>query len=120
MPWYLPITILPGIALLILSSVHLITSLNDEISKLHKENYKLIIAKKIEQLKKLIIALISLYISAFLMVLSGLLASIDVIDVKISKTLLVIGVLALFIGLLVLLIYTLKSYKIRIESLNKS
>ena len=120
MPWYLPITILPGIALLLLSTTNLITALNDEISKLNyeKELYKSIIIKKLKQLKLLIVATIGLYISAFLMVFSGLLMAIEFnLRVNLPKAVLLVGVLALFIAIVLLLVYTIRSYKIRLAHL---
>ncbi len=120
MPWYLPITILPGIALIILSTTNLLTALNDEISKLNlkKEFYKLIINKKLGQLKLLIITITSLYISAFLMVLSGLLIAIEFsLKLYLPKIVLLIGVLVLFIAIILLLVYTIRSYKIRLAHL---
>jgi len=120
MPWYLPITILPGIALLILSTTNLITALNDEISilNLKKEIYKNIISKKLNQLKLLIIIIFSLYIATFLMVLSGLLMAIDFeLSLNLPKIILLIGILALFVAIVLLLIYTMRSYKIRLSHL---
>jgi len=120
MPWYLPITILPGIALLILSTTNVLTALNDEISELNlkKEFYKLIINKKLGQLKLLIITIIGLYISAFLMVLSGLLIAAEFnLTVNLPKVVLLTGVLVLFVAIILLLVFTVKSYKIRIAHL---
>jgi len=120
MPWYLPITILPGIALLILSTTNLITVLNDEISKLNlkKDFYKSVIKKKINQLKLLIIIILGLYISTFLMVLSGLLTAIEFnLSLNLPKIILLIGVLVLFVAIVLLIVYTIRSYKIRLYHL---
>jgi len=120
MPWYLPITILPGIALLILSTTNVLTALNNEISKLNlkKELYKPIINKKLKQLKLLIITLTGFYISTFLMVLSGLLMAVEFnLTINLPKLVLLIGILALFFAIVLLLVFTIKSYKIRIAHL---
>jgi len=120
MPWYLPITILPGIALLILSTTNLLTALNDEISVLNlkKELYKSVISKKLGQLKLLILTIIGLYISAFLMVLSGLLIAVEFnLTVNLPKIVLLVGVLALFVAIVLILVYTIRSYKIRLVHL---
>lgn len=72
--WYLPITILPGIGLLIISTCNLVVSLNDEMEELLKEavNFEQLIDKKLEQMRLLTLSLAGFYISTALMVLSGL------------------------------------------------
>ncbi len=40
MQWILPLTVLPGIALIILSTSNLVISLNNEITQLNKEKDK--------------------------------------------------------------------------------
>jgi len=61
--------------------------------------------------------MIGLYISAFLMVFSGLLMGIKFNLVNLPKVVLLVGVLALFTAIVLLLIYTIKSYKIRLVHL---
>jgi hypothetical protein len=55
MQWIIPITVLPGIALIILSTSGLVISLNEEIIQLNRERdkYGYIIELKIVQLKRL-------------------------------------------------------------------
>ena len=71
--WYLPITILPGIGLLILSTSNQLIALSNEIS----ERLKLEICndqisqRKLKQLKLLNKGLVGLYIGAGAMVASG-------------------------------------------------
>ena len=64
MQWIVPITAIPGIALIVLSTSSLLISLNKEISllNLEKEKYREIIDLKIIQLKRLNWALVLLYI----------------------------------------------------------
>lgn len=74
MEWYGPLTILPAVALLILSTTTFIISLNNEIMVLanDKEKYATIIELKMMQLKRLGIANAFLYACALLFLTAGL------------------------------------------------
>ena len=74
MEWYGPLTILPAIALLILSTTTFIIALNNEIIELvnDKEKYAVIIHLKMIQLKRLGIANAFLYACALLFMIAGL------------------------------------------------
>ncbi len=76
MEWYIPITLLPGIALLILSTSNFIIALNVEIQilKEKKELFKDIIKLKMKQLKRLNYAISGLYLSVLFFTISGLFA----------------------------------------------
>ena len=52
MEWYIPITILPGIGLLILSTSNFLIALNSEIQALNQDmgKYQVIVFEKIQQL----------------------------------------------------------------------
>ena len=54
MEWYIPMTIIPGIGLIILSTTNIILALNNEISNLENEKRinVSIIKSKLSQLKK--------------------------------------------------------------------
>jgi len=74
MEWNIPITILPGIGMFIISTSNLIIALNDEIRELNveKEKFHISIIKKIFHLKRLNLSLIGQYISALSLVLGGI------------------------------------------------
>ena len=74
MEWYGPLTILPAVALLILSTTTFIIALNNEIVELasDKKNFQRIIDFKIVQLKRLGIANAFLYACALLFMIAGL------------------------------------------------
>jgi len=119
MEWYIPITILPGIGLLILSTSNIIIALNDEIRELNLDvnRFKLVIKKKIQQLKKLNMVLIGLYVAALVLVLGGVLGGI--FEGKHAIAILVfIGVIFLAISIGLLIQYAIVSIKIRQEHLN--
>ena len=76
MQWYIPITIIPGIGLIIMSTSNILIALNAEVSALHREKevFAEIIVLKLGQLKRLNWALVFLYSAIFCFLLSGLLA----------------------------------------------
>lgn len=114
MEWYIPITILPGIGLLILSTSNFLISLNDEIKVLNidKEKYQSIVAEKIRQLKKLTFALIAQYLSAFSFVVSGILGEILKMD-EMMINLVFTGVVFLAISIILLIHYSIRTLNIR-------
>ena len=76
--WYIPITILPGICLLILSTSNIMLDLSKEISKLlANHSDEKIITKKLNQLKLVNRSMVFLYLSVACFVISGLLGAIE-------------------------------------------
>lgn len=119
MEWYIPITLLPGIALLILSTSNILISLNNEIKDLNndKEKYKLIILKKLIQLKKINYALVGQYLSSLFLVIAGVLGGITKNE-PLLIYLVISGVILLSISIGLLIHYSFKSLKIRQEHLS--
>ncbi len=115
MEWYIPMTIIPGIAIIITSSSNIMLELNNEISNLsEQENKNLnIISAKLTQLKKLSISIVFQYIGVLLFLFSGILKSLKSDADTMSKFLLIIGVLAVTISIIILLIYSIKAVSIR-------
>jgi len=123
--WYLPITILPGIGLLILSTSNQLIALSNEIS----DRLKLdscddeISNRKLRQLKLLNKGLVGLYIGAGAMVASGIISGIQNFY-NFSNTfgviIMFIGVISIFISLGYLITYSLRAVKIRQEQFKKS
>lgn len=125
MEWYIPITILPGIALPILSTSNFIIALNNEIIGLknlapHKNHE--VIVKKIKQMARLSRAIVSFYISVASFTLSGLMKSLFtfIINYQIFfKATIAIGIITLLIGITILIIYAIKAVQIRQEQFNQ-
>lgn len=124
MQWYLPITVLPGIALIILSTTNLWVSLSEEIERLesiYKDEMGEIINRKIRQLSLLNIAMMMEYLSALLMVFAGMVSGwIQIIASentaeKWTIWLTIVSVVALSIALVLLVNYSLKALAIRKE-----
>ena len=115
----MPITIIPGIGLLILSTTHLIVSLNNEMETLLEEaglNQSLM-QQKLSQMKLLTYSMSGFYISTALMVLSGLVSFSQQFEVNalvnFSSSILLAGVALIFISLLILILYSIRAVKIR-------
>ena len=112
--WILPITLLPGIGLLIMSTSNLVVALSEEIDHLEHQHQKMtpLIELKINQLDLLNKALVGFYISAGIFTLSGIIMGIYS-EQRFIKWILGVGVLIVFISLLLLIIYSFRSVKIR-------
>ena len=115
MQWIVPLTVLPGIALIILSTSNLVISLNREISHLNedKDKYGQIIASKIIQLKRLNRALVLLYISVLFFLSSGILGALVDPEKTIFACIMIAGVVVLILAIILLIIYGFKSIYIR-------
>jgi len=110
MDWYIPITLLPGIALLILSTSNFIIAINVEIQVLKekKELFKDIIKLKMKQLKRLNYAISGLYVSVLFFTISGLFASLDRSD-ELTFTVISIGTAIMTLSVILLIIYSISA-----------
>jgi hypothetical protein len=112
--WYLPITILPGIGLLIISTSSLIVSLNNELERLLEEakTNELLIQKKLSQMRLLTYSMSGFYVSTAMMVFSGLISFASE-STGIGSFILMGGVALIFISLVILTAYSVRAVKIR-------
>tara|TARA_R110002073_G_scaffold123234_2_gene266846 strand:+ start:28623 stop:29009 length:387 start_codon:yes stop_codon:yes gene_type:complete len=123
--WYLPITILPGIGLLILSTSNQLIALSNEIAerlKLDRCNDQ-ISQRKLNQLKLLNKGLVGLYLGVGAMVASGILSGLQnfyKISNEIGLIVMLLGVMSVFISITFLIIYSLKSVRIRQDQFKES
>jgi uncharacterized BrkB/YihY/UPF0761 family membrane protein len=116
--WYIPITIIPGIGLLILSTSNMMVTLSSEINTLiHSEDKNdAIIKRKLVQLKLLNRAMVLFYIAIASLVTAALIAGISVkLDTAQNATLYVIilGIMMLLLGLFWLIKYSYRAVSIR-------
>jgi len=121
MAWYIPLTVIPGVALLILSTTNLIISLNTEIPLLKKEGTEemnCIVALKLAQLVKLSIAVSFLYLGVLQLLLAGVVLGLGEVYHAAGKSLLMSAVLFVSTAILILVIYSIKAVKIRIQHLH--
>ena len=117
--WYLPITILPGLGMLILSTTSQMMTLSSEIGKLLEEKCSpfqhRVSSKKIKQLGLLTRASVLLYIATGAYVLSGILRALfeNQSFSDIPSLTLYIGTFAVFMAIILLIIYAFRAVGIR-------
>ncbi|MCM5664171.1 hypothetical protein [Galbibacter mesophilus] len=116
MDWYIPITIVPGIGMFVLSTTSQMMSLSAEIGQLLKEcknDFQHHIADlKILQLTRLTRAATLLYSAAALFVLSGIWGAIYEAS-EWSEWILFAGVASTFVAMGILINYSYHTIKIR-------
>jgi len=111
--WYLPITIVPGLGLLILSTSNLMVTLSNEISgMIEHSKEKAIITRKLKQLKFLNMAMVFFYVSVALLLVSAVLNGLYTIE-KTSLYISVLAIVSALIGLFSLVIYSFRAVTIR-------
>jgi hypothetical protein len=119
MNWYLPITIIPGLGMLILSTVTQMLNLSSEINGLVSQKCSVfqheISQLKIKQLGLLTRANALLYLATGSYVLSGILGVIFESEsiISIPSITLYIGTIFVFIAITLLIIYAFRAVNIR-------
>lgn len=119
MNWYLPITIIPGLGMLILSTVTQMLNLSAEINSLVSQKCSVfqheISSRKIKQLGLLTRASALLYLATGSYVLSGILGVLFESNshFSIPSVTLYIGTIFVFIAITLLIIYAFRAVRIR-------
>ena len=117
--WIFPLTILPGICMMILSTTHWASAMATEIDHLlhHEVCNVSLVKRKIRQLEILHLALVLFYISAAACALGGFVGSIwheqeisDQVVVAVSFSL---GMATLLGGAILLIIYAARAVRIK-------
>ncbi|MFT5846890.1 MAG: uncharacterized membrane protein YjjP (DUF1212 family) [Bermanella sp.] len=119
--WYLPITIVPGIGLLILSTTNLMVTLSNELSGLINEQSKddSIIHRKLAQLKTLNRTMVFFYIAVACLAISGLIGGLQLKMIENSATYIsVLGIVIMLLGLFFLIKYSYRAVSIRQDQFN--
>lgn len=117
--WYVPITIVPGIGLLLMSTSTLLGALSIEIKNLITEHsdYVELLQRKLSQLKLINYAMVFLYTSVACFVLSGLIAglyeSTHVMSDDIPVYFSVAGILSCLTALILLILFSFRAVKIK-------
>ena len=124
--WYVPITILPGICLLILSTSNIMIDLSREIKSLINENEgeaSSLIERKLKQLKLINSAMALLYLSVVSFVLSALFSGLKENagwNFQGDVYVLLLGILVAVLALLSLMLYSFRAVKLRQDQYHKS
>lgn len=115
--WYVPITVLPGICLLILSTSNIMIDLSREVNLLIvKKERVVLIERKLKQLKLINRAMVFLYIAVASFVVSGLLAGVAEnlkINAQFSIYMLLMGMFFALLALSSLMLYSFRAVKLR-------
>lgn len=110
--WYLPLTIVPGIGLIILSTSNLMVALSNELDKLISTcKDDTIINRKLTQLKLLNKAMVCFYVAIALLLISGIIAGIND-TFNVSTYLGILAIVVSTFGLISLIIYSVRSVNI--------
>ena len=111
--WYLPITIVPGLGLLILSTSNLMVTLSNEINAMIEHSKeKTIITIKLTQLKLLNMAMVFFYVAVALLLISAVLNGLYTVE-KTSLYISVSAIISALVGLFSLVIYSFRAVTIR-------
>lgn len=120
MEWYIPLTIIPGAGLIIISTSNIMLSLNNELTVLVNKNGDCanIIVDKLLQLKRLSISIIFQYIGVFFLLVSGIIGNLITNSRMLPEWLLLIGAISISISIMYLNIYSIKGVSIRQKHLS--
>ena len=124
--WVIPLTLLPGIGMIIMSTSNLSTAISQEISSLiHEQTEEThLIEQKISQMSLLNVALVALYIGTASFALTGLIGGVSAIQhlmVHDSVTIfLVIGIGCLLVATIFLITFSIRAVKIKRNQYLKS
>lgn len=111
--WYLPITIVPGLGLLILSTSTLMVALSNEINQMIEQSkQKKMISHKLVQLKLLNTAMVFLYVAVAFLLISSVINGLFDLERTSLYTSVFATILAL-IGILSLITYSFRAVRIR-------
>lgn len=113
--WYIPLTLLPGIGLLIMSTSNLLSTLSMEIADILKQGSRekeWLKKQKIIQLALLSRAMVAFYFSCACMIITGLLQALG-FNNAINYWILILGILATLVALLFLSTFSIRAVKIR-------
>ena len=115
MQWYIPITIIPGIGLIIMSTSSLLIALNTEVTLLNRkrEVFGEIIALKIGQMKRLNWAMVFLYLAILCFLLSGLLAVLINPEAILIRIIMIVGVASSLVAIIFLISFGFRMVNIR-------
>lgn len=128
--WIIPLTLLPGIGMMIMSTSNLSTYISQEITRLLGEEScnRHLVEKKISQMSLLNIALVTLYISAASFAITGLIGGVSKVQhIMLDDSftvLLIIGIGCLVIATGFLIAFSIRAVKIKrnqyLNSISKS
>lgn len=128
--WIIPLTLLPGIGMMIMSTSHLSTAISQEISGLISAQAcdTHLVEQKISQMSLLNRALVALYLGTASFAITGLIGGISTVqDLMIKDTFtvcLIIGIGCLLVATIFLITFSIRAIRIKknqyLKSISKS
>lgn len=128
--WIIPLTLLPGIGMMIMSTSHLSTAISQEISGLiHEETCDAhLVEQKISQMSLLNRALVTLYLGAAAFAITGLIGGVSAVqNLMLHDTFtvcLIIGIGCLLVATIFLITFSMRAVRIKknqyLKSISKS
>jgi len=119
--WQINISLIPSIAVIITSINRMALGLTDEINVRLSQNidaYKEILPLKIQQLKRLSLAIILMYISLALLVINALFSAKNLLNMPYDIVLIIVSISIFLIAIFVKIQFSYNAYKIRQEQFN--
>jgi len=119
--WQINISLIPSIAVIITSINRMALGLTDEINVRLSQNidaYKEILPLKIQQLKRLSLAIILMYISLALLVINALFSALNLLNKPYDIVLIIVSISIFLIAIFVKIQFSYNAYKIRQEQFN--
>lgn len=122
MDWYVPMTILPGLGLLILSTSNFLIALNSELTELCKDDERNheAIDSKVLQIRRLSIAVSFQYGGVLTFLIAGLSGVTNLVGPNLFRYLMIAGVGFVTLAIIILLIYSIKAISIRQKLLKRN
>lgn len=124
--WYIPITLLPSVGFFIVASTSVSNALSLEIARLieqQREVERMTIEKKIEQLRLVNSALVSLYASGVFLAIAGLFGGLQYAIMlhleALIEVLICIGIGCTIIALILLMVYSIRAIRIKENQLKR-
>lgn len=128
--WIIPLTLLPGIGMMIMSTSNLSTAISQEISGLiHEESCDTdLVDRKITQMSLINRALVALYLGAASFAITGLIGGVSTVQNLMIKdtfiVFLIIGIGCLLVATIFLITFSIRAVRIKknqyLKSISKS
>lgn len=114
--WQINISLIPSIAVILTSANRMALGLTDEINLRllsNPEAYRHVLPLKIQQLKRLSLAIVFMYTSLAILVINALLTGCDFIQPPHDKYLIFVAILIFLVGLHFKIMFAINAYFIR-------
>lgn len=119
--WQINISLIPSLAVILTSANRLALGLTDEINirlSLNTDAYGDILPLKVEQLKRLSIAVFIMYLSLSLLIVNALLVGLEIIPASADKILILVSIVLFLVAVYFKIAFAYHAYFIRRRQFN--